>query len=75
MAWYYYIVFRCDRRWVFSFFKGPQWQNDRDSRRYVEDLVFYSGQTDTQFTARTWRHRGRPGDQWEDLGFYPAQCP
>jgi hypothetical protein len=77
MGWFYFFVYRCDRppHWVPAFVKGPEWKSDRDANRYTSDLVYYSGMTDTPFTVHTWRHSGRQGDQWQDLGWVPASCP
>jgi hypothetical protein len=77
MGWFYFFVYRCDLppHWVPAFVKGPEWKSDRDANRYTSDLVYYSGQTSTPFTVHSWRHSGRPGDQWQDLGWTPASCP
>lgn len=78
MAWYYFFVYRCDNpppRWAPAFVKGPEWKSVRDAERYVNDLAYYSGMTPTPFTVHTYRHWGRPGDQWEDLRWTAQSCP
>ncbi len=75
-AWYAHFVWRCapPPHWEPAYIKGPEWVSDDAGRRYGPDLSYYSGFTDEPQIVRSWRHSGRPGDQWQDLGWSAASC-
>lgn len=76
MGYFYFFIYRCNRRvWVPSFVKGPEWKTNHAAEQYSENLAYYSGQTEEPYTVNTWRHSGRPGDQWQDLGWSQQSCP
>lgn len=77
MGWFYFFVWRCDPppHWEPAFVKGPEFRSESDARAYVNNLVEFSGRTDAPFTVNTWRHSGRPGDRWVDLGWSAQSCP
>lgn len=78
MAWWYFFVHRCDHpppHWQPTYVKGAEFRSEAAAKRYVDDLVHYSGQTQTPLTVNTWRHYGRPGDRWVDLGWSAQSCP
>ena len=77
MGWYFFLVYRCDYppHWEPAFVKGPEFRSENAARRYAEDLTEFSSRTESKMIVNTWRHYGRPGDQWHDLGWSAQSCP